>query len=165
MFSHHRTRFYVWLFILKWYTGNKKGLGKLPKPLNLLVGREGFEPSTIALKVRCSTNWANGPAKPDNYTDWFITSKIFSSFSPKLLFFRYKPGTAPSSSFRNKGIDGRAITKKQVREAVVRGRSGCSRTSLLPVLYLTKSAGTYNPGQQNSWQKLTHKHAMFILII
>ena len=26
-----------------------------------LVSREGFEPSTPGLKVRCSTNWANGP--------------------------------------------------------------------------------------------------------
>ena len=32
-----------------------------PLTLQLMVSREGFEPSTHALKGRCSTNWASGP--------------------------------------------------------------------------------------------------------
>jgi hypothetical protein len=40
-------------------TDIKKGLGKLHKPLNLLVGRMRFERMTIALKDRSSNNNIN----------------------------------------------------------------------------------------------------------
>ena len=34
----------------------EKGFDNVPNPLMLLVGREGFEPSTNGLRVRCSTS-------------------------------------------------------------------------------------------------------------
>ena len=40
-------------YLLKWFDTNLTTL--------LQVGRVGLEPTTTWLKVRCSTNWANGP--------------------------------------------------------------------------------------------------------
>ncbi len=36
--------------------GKNQVTAKLPEALQRLVGREGFEPSTNGLRVRCSTN-------------------------------------------------------------------------------------------------------------
>jgi hypothetical protein len=39
-----------------WSTGTELAQKKTRQPIDLLVGRAGFEPATNGLKVRCSTN-------------------------------------------------------------------------------------------------------------
>ena len=61
---------------------------------SFVVGRARFERATIALKVRCSTGWANDPTKKDYCTRYLEFCNLFLIFDTLLnypLMTKQKP--------------------------------------------------------------------------